>query len=206
MKKVSVISTRAPVPACRYWKVVARMSAANERGHVVEQAAHVEVADDHAGDGEAGGRQAHGKFVRRRRRQRDERGKPVHQERLGGNLDAGALRQYHAAAVDNVEDGDGLARLALGVERIAAEIYEIESDADDQQDRPRVTRLSDIVEPSGRSGSLGIGARGLFRKVQVKLPAFAARRRNLTANPCLPSREGEQSKQGAETTKTSIQF
>ena len=136
----------------------------DERGDVVEQAAHIEVADDHAGDGEAGGRQAHRKFVDAAGDQRDERGKPVHQERLGGNFDAGALRQYHAAAVDDVEDGDGLARLALGVERIAAEIYEIEGDADDQQDRPRVARLGDVVEPSGRSGSPGIGARGLFRE------------------------------------------
>ncbi len=55
--------------------------------------------------------------------------------------------RYDAAAVDDVEDGDGLARLALGVERIAAEIYEIERDAEDQQDRPRMARLGDVVEP-----------------------------------------------------------
>jgi hypothetical protein len=47
----------------------------------------------------------------------------MHQEWLGGNLDAGALGKNHAATVDNVEDGDRLARFALGVERIAAEIY-----------------------------------------------------------------------------------
>ena len=46
--------------------------------------------------------------------------------------------------------GDGLARFALGVERIAAEIYEIERDAEDQQDRPRVARLGDVAEPIGR--------------------------------------------------------
>jgi hypothetical protein len=56
----------------------------------------------------------------------------VHQERLGGYFDAGALRQYDAAAVDDVEDRDSLAGLALGVERIAAEIYEVQRDAEDQ--------------------------------------------------------------------------
>jgi hypothetical protein len=76
----------------------------------------------------------------------------MHQERLGGNFDAGALRQYDAAAVNDVEDGDGLARLALGVERIAAEIYEIEGDSEYQQDGPSVARLGDVLEPIRRSG------------------------------------------------------
>jgi hypothetical protein len=75
----------------------------------------------------------------------------MHQKRLGRNFDAGALRQYDAAAVDDIENGDGLARLALGVERVAAEIYEVEGDADDQQDRPRVARLGDVLEPIRRS-------------------------------------------------------
>jgi hypothetical protein len=98
----------------------------------------------------------------------------MHQERLGGNFDAGALRQYDAAAVDDIENGDGLARLALGVERVAAEIYEVESDSDDQQDRPRVARLGDVLEPirlsarvgglvaRGRRRRLGVGAHNLF--------------------------------------------
>ena len=55
----------------------------------------------------------------------------MHQERLGGNFDAGTLRQYDAAAVNDIENGDGLARLALGIERIAAEIYQVEGHADD---------------------------------------------------------------------------
>jgi hypothetical protein len=74
----------------------------------------------------------------------------VHQERLGGYFDAGALRQYDAAAVDDVEDGDSLAGFALGVERIAAEIYEVEGDSEYQQDRPRMARLGDVAEPIGR--------------------------------------------------------
>ena len=74
----------------------------------------------------------------------------MHQQRLRGNFDAGALGQYDAAAVDDVEDSDGLARLALGVERVAAEIYEVERDSGDQQDGPRVARLTDVVEPTGR--------------------------------------------------------
>jgi hypothetical protein len=61
--------------------------------------------------------------------------------------------------LDDVEDGDGLARFALGVERIAAEIYQVESDADDQQDRPCVTRLGNIVEP--------IRAGGIARRLEA---------------------------------------
>jgi len=77
--------------------------------------------------------------------------------------------------VDDVEDRDGLARFALGVERIAAEIYEIEGDSDDKKDRPRVARLGDVVEPverrvwtaglfaGGLRSRLGVGQRDLFR-------------------------------------------
>jgi hypothetical protein len=75
----------------------------------------------------------------------------MHQERLGRNFDARAPRQYDAAAVDDIEDGDGLARLALGVERVAAEIYEVEGDSEDEQDRPGVARLGDVPEPIRRS-------------------------------------------------------
>ena len=116
----------------------------DERGHVVEQLAHIEIANDHAGDGEAGGRHAHREFIDAADDERDDRGEPMHQQRLGGNLDAGALGENHAAAVDDVEDGDGLARFALGVERIAAQIYEIEGDAGDQQDGPRVAGFGDV--------------------------------------------------------------
>ena len=101
----------------------------------------------------------------------------MHQQRLGWNLDAGALRQNHSAAVNDVEDSDGLARFALGVERIAAKIYEIERDAEDQQDRPRVARLGDICEPIGNGRLLErrtrehnvrfqVGARSLWVEFQ----------------------------------------
>ena len=96
----------------------------------------------------------------------------MHQERLRRKFDAGALRQNHAATVDDVEDGNRLARFALRVERIAAEIYQVQSDAEDQQDGPRVARLGDEFEPirsgiagrlaRGRGSRLGIGARNLF--------------------------------------------
>ena len=104
----------------------------------------------------------------------------MHQERLGGNLDAGALGENHAAAVNDVENGDGLARFALGVERIAAEIDEIESDAGDEQDWPRVARLGDVGQPvwrrvrverllcRGRGGKFGNGGRDLFGEFQIE--------------------------------------
>src|SRR6266849_5771886 len=82
------------------------------------------------------------------REPRDKRRQPVHQERLGGNFDAGALRQDHAAAVNDREDGDRLARFALGVKGIAAEVHEVERDADDEQDRNGVPWFREIAEPS----------------------------------------------------------
>jgi len=89
----------------------------------------------------------------------------VHQQRLGGNFDACALWKNHAAAMDDVEDGDGLARFALGVERIAAEIYEIERDSENQQYRPCVARLGYMPEPIrrviGAAGSRGASYAGM---------------------------------------------
>jgi hypothetical protein len=115
----------------------------------------------------------------------------------------GISTQNHSAAVNDVEDRDGLARFALGVERIAAEIYQIESDAEDQQDRPRVARFGDVTEPVGNGGlverrirerSVGfqVGARSLLVEFQNLewLP------KNLTPNS-FPSWEGEQSRRGS---------
>jgi hypothetical protein len=96
----------------------------------------------------------------------------MHQERLRGNFDAGALRKNDSAAVDDIENRDGLARFALRIKRVPAEIYEIEGDADDQQDWPSVTRLGDVAEPIRRCvrvaglqprSRLGVGERDLFR-------------------------------------------
>jgi len=58
----------------------------------------------------------------------------VHQERLRGNFDARTLRQDYAAAMHDVEYGDRLARFALGVERIAAEIGQVEDRTQGEQD------------------------------------------------------------------------
>ena len=86
------------------------------------------MAYNRAGDGESGRRQAHGKFLRLRRRTRPAR--PSSASRAAWReFQRRRAGKNHAAAVDDVEDGDGLARLALVVERIAAEIYEIERDS-----------------------------------------------------------------------------
>ena len=161
----------------------------DKRRHVVEQPAQVKITGEQAGDCERGGGQAHRKFIYAADDNRNDRGHPMHQQRLGWNLDSGAHRQDHAAAVHDVEDGYRFARLALGIEWIAAEINQIERDSDNQQYRPCVARRGYFLEPirttgdwcdhGSRSGGierrltlgdgsrLGIVAGNLFREFQL---------------------------------------
>ena len=57
--------------------------------------------------------------------------------------DSRAQRQDETAAVQHVENGDRLARLALGVERIAAEVDQEERRAEQGEDQNREGRRRD---------------------------------------------------------------
>src|SRR6185369_36806 len=64
-----------------------------------------------------------------------------------GNLDTRPQWQDESAAVEHIEDGDRLARFALGIERVAAEVDQEERRAYQAEDPKGQGRLGEVAEP-----------------------------------------------------------
>ena len=135
--------------------MVAEHQGGEEGAARFEYFAHVEVGDEHPGDGETCGGQAHGPGANAAGDERNDSREPMHQERLGRDFDAGAQREDDAAAVHDIEDRDGLTRLALGVKRLATEINDEEQDAESRELWGLRSAATKATRGDGRPGLRG---------------------------------------------------